>query len=127
MNMTLIDEFFFNIFKHYKAIYKRRANTLAILYVSIVQISFILLLGVFFAAFFKQMNVETLPSNNAWTLFVLVSVLVYFKNWMQYSGRKRSVINAKLSKTKSRQYNILLLWLLPICCIALSIILLQVF
>lgn len=125
--MPLFDQFFFNIFNHYKTIYKRRANTIAVFYISFLQITILLLLGVFFGAFFNQLNVDTMSSNKAWTLFVIVSILIYFKNWIQSSGRKRSVINAKLSKNKSRQYNILLLWLLPICCIALSIILLQIF
>ncbi len=124
--MTVFDQFYFNVFNHYKARYKRRANTLAVFYISFLQLSIILVLGVFFAAFFNQMNVDTISSQKAWTLFIITSFIVYFKNWIQYSGRKRSVMNAKLNRNKSRQYNIWLLWLLPICCITLSIILLQV-
>lgn len=125
--MTAFDIFFFNIFNHYKKRFKKRAVTLAVFYISLLQASLILLLGVFSCAFFKQLNVNTVSSGNAWTLFVIVSILIYFKNWIQSSGRKRSVMNAKLSKNKSKKYNILLLWLLPISTIALSIILLQVF
>lgn len=124
--MTVFDQFYFNVFNHYKARYKRRANTLAVFYISFLQLSIILVLGVFFAAFFNQMNVDTISSQKAWTLFIITSFILYFKNWIQYSGRKRSVMNAKLNRNKSRQYNIWLLWLLPICCITLSIILLQV-
>ncbi len=124
--MTVFDQFYFNVFNHYKARYKRRANTLAVFYISFLQLSIILVLGVFFAAFFNQMNVDTISSQKAWTLFIITSFIVYFKNWIQYSGRKRSVMNAKLNRNKSSQYNIWLLWLLPICCITLSIILLQV-
>ena len=124
--MTVFDQFYFNVFNHYKARYKRRANTLAVFYISFLQLSIILVLGVFFAAFFNQMNVDTISSQKAWTLFIITSFIVYFKNWIQYSGRKRSVMNAKLNRNKSRQYNIWLLWLLPLCCIALSVILLQV-
>ena len=125
--MTTFDIFFFNIFNHYKARFKKRAITLAIFYVTLLQVSILLLLGVFFGAFFKQLNVDTMSSSKAWTMFIIVSILIYFKNWIQSSGRKRSVMNAKLSKNKSKQYNILLLWLLPISCIALSVVLMQVF
>ena len=124
--MSLFDQLFFNVFNHYKVKYKRRANTLASLYVSILQISLIFLLGVFFAAFFRQMNVDTMSPDKAWVLFVITSILIYFKNWIQFSGRKRSVINAKLSKRKTRSHNIWLLWILPICCIILSILLLNI-
>lgn len=124
--MTVFDQFYFNVFNHYKDRYKRRANTFAVFYISFFQLSIVLVLGVFFAAFFNQMHVDTISSQKAWTLFIITSFIFYFKNWIQYSGRKRSVMNAKLNRSKSKQYNIWLLWLLPICCIALSIILLQV-
>lgn len=124
--MSLFDQLFFNVFNLYKAKFKRRANTIATFYVTILQISLIFLLGVFFAAFFKQMNVETMSSNKAWPLFIITSILIYFKNWIQFSGRKRSVINAKLSKRKTKNLSVWLLWLLPICCFILSYILFEV-
>ena len=124
--MSLFDQFFFNVFNHYKAKHKKRSITFAVLYITILQMSIILVLGVFFAAFFSQMNVETISSEKAWILFVLTSCIIYFKNWIQFSGRKRSVINAKLSKRKSKHFNNWLLWLLPVSCIALSILLMQV-
>jgi len=124
--MSLFDQLFFNVFNHYKVKYKRHANNLAQLYISILQISLIFLLGVFFAAFFKQMNVETMSSSKAWVLFILTAFIIIFKNWIQFSGRKRSVMNAKLSKRKTMRHNIWLLWLLPICSIILSILLLNI-
>ncbi len=124
--MSIFDSLFFNIFNHYKTKHKKRSITIAVLYLTLLQLSIILVLGVFFAAFFNQMNIDTMSSEKAWALFIVTSFIVYFKNWIQNSGRKRSVINAKLSKRKSRHYNIWLLWLLPVCCIALSILLMQV-
>ena len=90
-----------------------------------LQCSLLLLLGVFFAGFFKQMNVATMSASKAWTLFVLVVILLYFKNWMQYGGRKRKVLNAKMIKNKKITYNIWLLWLLPIVILGLAYILFQ--
>jgi hypothetical protein len=93
--------------------------------VSLVQCSLLLLLGVFFAGFFKQMHVNTMASSKACTLFVLLVVVVFFKNWMQYSGKKRNLLNAKMLKRKKQTYNIWMLWLLPIAILCLSYILLQ--
>jgi ABC-type uncharacterized transport system YnjBCD permease subunit len=123
--MTIFDQFVFNVFHYYKPKLKKRANRIAIIYISILQSALILLFGVFFAAFFKQMHVTTMSSTKAWTLFVMVVLAVFFKNWMQYSGRKRKILNAKLSKGKSRAYNIWVLWFLPLACVFLALLLHQ--
>ena len=125
--MTLFDHFVFNIFQHYKSKYKQRSNTIAILYITFLQSSLVLLLGVFFSIFFNQMHVNTIPSTKAWMLFVIMIAVLYFKNWMFYSGKKRRVLNAKSTKKKAQNFSIRILWLLPFGCIALSILLLQKF
>lgn len=125
--MTLFDHFVFNIFQYYKPRYKSRANRISIVYITLLQSSIIFLLGVFFSIFFEQMNVATMSSTKAWTLFIIAVIALYFKNWMAYSGRKRRVLNAKSTKTKAQHYNIYILWLLPFGFIALSILLLQKF
>ena len=122
--MTTFDQFVISIFNYYKPRFKSKANTIAVFYISVLQSSILLLLGVFFAAFFRQMKVDTMSSLKAWTLFIMVSFFIYFKNWMMYSGKKRRVLNAKQTKRKSQQHNIWVLWLIPIGCILLSILLL---
>ena len=123
--MTLFDKFFFSVFKYYKDAQNKKANTIATVYISVLQSALILLFGVFFAGFFKQMNVNTLSQDKAITLFVLVCVFIFFKNWMQYAGRKRKVLNAKMLKSKSLGYNIWLIWLIPLVCLGLSFIIYQ--
>lgn len=125
--MTVFNQLFFSVYAFYKTSFKKKANTIAVFYISLLQISIVLLLGSFFAGFFKQMDIDTLDSENAWTLFVLVSLAIYFKNWMSYNGKKRIIINAIMNNKKKVVYNIILLWLLPIVCISLSVILLQSF
>jgi hypothetical protein len=66
-----------------------------------------------------------MSSSNAWTLFVLTSIFICFKNWMQYTGKRRMIINAKMIKKKSNTYSIYLLWLLPIAIIGLAYVLFQ--
>ncbi len=123
--MSIFDSLFFNVFKHYKDAKSKKANQIATAYISILQCALVLVLGVFFAGFFKQMNMETMSQDKAWILFIMVSIFIFFKNWMQYAGRKRKVLNAKMLKKKSANYSIYLLWLLPIACILLAFIIWQ--
>lgn len=123
--MSIFDTFFFNIFQYYKTKKSKKAIKIATFYVSFIQCSLLLLLGVFFAGFFRQMHVNTMSSSKAWTLFVLLSIIVFFKNWMQYSGKKRNLLNAKMLKKRKQTYNIWILWLLPIVVLGLSYILFQ--
>ena len=76
--MTLFNQLFFTVYTYYKKAYKSKASRIAVFYISLFQISLVLLLGVFFAAFFNQMKVDTLTSDNAWTLFVITSIFLYF-------------------------------------------------
>lgn len=94
-------------------------------YVTFSQCSLLLLLGVFFAKFFRQMNMYTMSSDKAWTLFVLVVVFIYFKNWMQYTGKRRMMINAKMVKKNKTQTNIWLLWVLPVATLGLTYVFFQ--
>lgn len=123
--MTVFDTMVFTMFNHYKVRLKRKANRLSIFYVSILQITILLFLGVFFSIFFNQMNVDTMDSDKAWILFTIASIIIYFKNWIQYSGKKRRVLNAKSTRRKTKHYNVYFLWLLPIGIITVSIILLK--
>ncbi|WP_417866677.1 hypothetical protein [Xanthomarina gelatinilytica] len=123
--MTLFDALFFNVFKHYKDAKSKKANQMATLYISILQVAILLVLGVFFAGFFNQMNMDTMSQDKAWFLFVLAAVFIFFKNWIQYAGRKRKVLNAKMLKKKGTNYSMVMLWLLPIACVVLALVILQ--
>lgn len=124
--MTIFDQLFFSVFNYYKKKKSKAANRIASWYITILEAALLLLLGIFFAEFFKNMRMETLSNSGAWTLFGIGVVVLYFKNWIKYSGRKRRVLNAKYSGSKSFNRNIVSLWLFPVCAIILAVILLQV-
>jgi hypothetical protein len=111
------------MFQYYKKKNGKKAIRFATLYVSILQCSFLLLLGVFFTGFFKQMHVDTMSASKAWTLFILISVALFFKNWMQYSGKKRNMLNAKRLQQKNQAYSIGLLFILPFIVLGLAYVL----
>ncbi len=123
--MTIFDSLFFSTFKHYKNRKSKNANQFATIYISILQCAILLLLGMFFAGFSNQMNMNTMSQDKAWALFIMASVFIFFKNWVQYAGRKRKVLNAKMLNKKTQNHSIFLLWMLPIACIILSVILWQ--
>ena len=124
--MTTFDSFFFTVFQHYKGTYKKKANSIALFYISTLQCSLLLLSGILLSAFLNEMNSITISPSTAWTLFVILSVFLYFKNWIQYSGKKRKVLNAKRNNKKTpQQFNIWLLWFFLVGSIGLSIILLS--
>lgn len=124
--MTLFDQLFFNSFNYYKkSTFKKNANAIAISYITIVQASLLLVLGVFFAEFFNKMHVDTMSAVNAWVLFVLASLILYFVNWIQYSGKKRKIMNA--NQKKPSHYGVFTLWLIPVVAVFLAIIFLKIF
>lgn len=120
--MTIFDTLFFNVFQHYKPTQKKKANTIALYYITGLQCSLVLLSGIVVSAFLNEMNSGTMSSGNAWALFIMTCIVLVFKNWIQYSGKKRKVLNAKLnSKKKPELYNIWLLWALLVTALVLSI------
>ncbi|MBU2950638.1 hypothetical protein KO493_08015 [Tamlana agarivorans] len=121
--MTTFDNLFFHFFQYYKSKKSKKANEIATFYVSFLQSSLLLLLGVFFAGFFRQMHVQTMSATKAWVLFALVVIFLYFKNWMYYGGRKRKVLNVKMLKNKKLEYNIWVLWFVPVVVLGLAFVL----
>ena len=123
--MNTFDILFFHFFHFYKNKKNKNANNIATLYVTFLQASLILLLGIFFTVFFKQMHMQTMSASKTWTLFVLITIFLYFKNWIQYGGVKRKVLNAKLLKNKKLTYSMTWLWLLPVIVLVFCFILFQ--
>ena len=120
--MNFFDQLYLTIFNRFKGRYKQKANTIALYYTSGLQIALLFLGGVFFIKFLEQMKVVVMSSSNTGLLFVMTAVVLHFKNWVSYSGRKRRVLNAKLSKKKDLSYSMLILVALPVAIIALSIL-----
>ena len=120
--MNFFNQLYLTVFNRFKGRYKQKANTIALFYTSVLQIALLFLGGVFFIKFLEQMKVVVMSSSNTWIVFVLTAVFIHFKNWVNYSGRKRRVLNAKLSNKKDLGYSTFILIVLPIAIIALSVL-----
>ena len=125
LSMNYFNQLYRTVFNRFKGRFKQKANTIALYYVSVVEIALTLLLGVFFIKFLDQMKVVVMSGSNAWLLFVMTAVFIHFKNWVSYSGRKRRVLNAKLSNKKGLEYSLFILIVLPIGIIGLSLLMLK--
>ena len=123
--MNYFNQLYITVFSRFKGRFKQKANTIALYYISVVEIALLLLIGVFFNKFLDQMKVVFMTGADAWLLFVMTAVFIHFKNWVRYSGRKRRVLNAKLSSKKGLEYSSFLLIVLPIGIVGLSLLMLK--
>ena len=123
--MNFFNQLYLTVFSRFKGRFKQKANTIAFYYISVVEIALLLLIGVFFNKFLDQMKVVFMTGADAWLLFIMTAVFIHFKNWVNYSGRKRRVLNAKLSSKKGLEYSSFLLIVLPIGIVGLSLLMLK--
>ena len=123
--MNYFNQLYITVFSRFKGRFKQKANTIALYYISVVEIALLLLICVFFNKFLDQMKVVVMTGADAWLLFIMTAVFIHFKNWVNYSGRKRRVLNAKLSSKKGLEYSSFLLIVLPIGIVGLSLLMLK--
>ena len=123
--MNFFNQLYLTVFSRFKGRFKQKANTIALFYTSALQIALLFLGGLFFIKFLEQMKVVVMSGSNAWLLFIMTAFFIHFKNWVNYSGRKRRVLNAKLSNKKSLEYSLFMLIVLPVGIIGLALLMLQ--
>ena len=123
--MNFFNQLYLTVFSRFKGRFKQKANTIAFYYISVVEIALLLLICAFFNKFLDQMKVVFMTGADAWLLFIMTAVFIHFKNWVNYSGRKRRVLNAKLSSKKGLEYSSFLLIVLPIGIVGLSLLMLK--
>ena len=119
----MLDTLYISIFNHYKKTLGKKSINIALLYISILEVSIVFVISAFFMAFASQMNMLIMSSSKFWVLFSLITFLIISKNWMRYNGKKRLILNAK---SKRNDTSIYLLWLFPLGCFVIASILLQV-
>ncbi|WP_179348570.1 hypothetical protein [Winogradskyella pacifica] len=120
---SLFDNYYILIFNHYKKKLGKRSLNIALFYITFLELSVIFALSTFLMAFASQMKMAIMSSTKFWVLFSIVALFIISKNWMRYNGKKRMILNAKSKRSDTSIY---LLWLFPLGCFAIALILLQV-
>lgn len=122
----MLDSLFFSVYTYYKnSSRKRSANDFALLYIDLVSGSFLALLFLFLYFFIGQMNSLSVSGSNAVILFIITFVALLFRNWIYYTGKKRTVLYAAWNKKRDENHSIYFLWALPIAMTIAALILLQ--
>ena len=121
----MLHSLFYAAFQHFKTIYGKNANTMAITYISLTECCVLLVLGMFFSVFLSKMNVNLPSSTDLWLLFFAACFFIFIKNWVQYSGKKRKILNTKSKHSKHNTYSLFALILLPVGSLILAAILYQ--
>ncbi len=124
-HMEQFDPIFYKIFQYYKPRYKSKANDIALAYILFLQISLLLLLGSFFLLFFGQMKVTLISNSKALGIYSVLIVILIFRNWIYYTGKKRKVLNTKITKGSKTVSNIWIFWIIPTACLLFSFLLIQ--
>jgi hypothetical protein len=118
----MFDSFYISFLNLLKPKFGKRAMSLALYYICLIEIAFYGLLATFFAAFANQMNLGNVSPSKAITLSILVGLFICLKNWMRYNGKRRNVLNAKSKKHKLPLWKLIVL---PLVCVVLAIVFFQ--
>ncbi|OZV70982.1 hypothetical protein [Winogradskyella aurantia] len=119
----MLDAFYIAIYSYYNKTLGKKSLNIAALYINLLSGSILLVLAAFLMGFARQMNLPMMSDTKFWVLFSLVTLMVTFRNWLYYNGKKRHILKAK---TKGKPTSIYLLWLLPFGCMLVGISLLQI-
>lgn len=95
----ILDHLFASAHYCFKNKSKTFRNNFAFYYMLLFQLLLLLLLGLFFNAFSKQLNINALSNNQSVFIATSCVIIVLYRSWMVYTGKRRLLI---LSKTKQK-------------------------
>lgn len=120
--MNFFDRLYLSVFHQVKQFKPKLAARWARLYVSFFQLALCLLFGIFFMKFSKQMKLNILDDTSLWIVSLGIIVLIFFKNWMSYNGKKRNILISRNTKG-TKPYSAITLIVFILALFALSFIL----
>jgi hypothetical protein len=124
--MSILDQLYHSFYSRLKLRYRRKSTSfLALFYVTIVQFLLLVITALFCYGFSRQMHFQLISDSvNVYVLSVLTALVIYFKNWLYYSGKKRSILKAKYNKTKNTHYSFFTLFFIPfgLCAIVVGFV-----
>jgi len=125
--MINFNHIFISVLNHLsQKLKKQKAIRYSILYITILQLSLIIFLSIVSIKFFLQFNITLFNTSNLWGILILTTIIVYFRNWMFYTGKKINSIKSKLKPSNSG-INIYALYAIPFILIISSFLLKNVY
>ncbi|MFD0861982.1 hypothetical protein ACFQ1M_07170 [Sungkyunkwania multivorans] len=129
--MNFFDQLFYKVLRYYQERARKghfkKAISKAVLYISFLQISTLLLVGLILVKLIGRSYAFSMTETNGWTLFILSSIGIYFYNTLHYNGRKRMKIKSEMIGGHKKTTQIWIYWVVPFAMQALIIIFLQAF
>lgn len=104
--MDIFDKMYLSTYQYVKKFSHKHAKSCARRYVSLIQIGLLMSMGILFVKFSKQMNFIFLNDNSTWVIFILISLFIFFKNWMTYNRKKHAILNSNKIIIKNGVYSI---------------------
>jgi hypothetical protein len=118
----MFDIYYIAFFNVLKSSFGKKAMKLALYYVSLLELSFYVLIAAFFAAFTSQMRLGVMSKSKVLILSVLGILFICFKNWIRYNGKRRNILSAKSKRRKLKLWQLIML---PLVCLFLALIFFQ--
>ena len=118
----MLDQYYFKVLNHYKSRFKSKAQNVALFYISLLQLSIITAIFTFTVLFLDQMNQIIASKSDLWNLLGVFSIVLTFRNWFYYTGKKGILIRSKIKNTKLKESSVWTLWLMPIILLILAVL-----
>ena len=125
--MSLFDILYFRVFEFYRNRKNKKAASIAWWYISLFQSALVLVVGILLAEFIDAMQMRSMDAEKAWTVFFLVTLILFGKNYVQYNGKKRNVLRAQISRQNLAKPNIISLWAILTGTLGLAFVLFKLF
>ena len=93
--MSYFDQLYSSVYFLLKSNKSKSARRFARNYVLVLKTGLILCILLFFIKFSEEIHLKFLSSKNAWTIFIIIFIIMTFNNWMYYNGKRHSIIISK--------------------------------
>ena len=93
--MNYFDQLYSSVYFLLKSNQSKSARRFARNYVLVLKTGLTLCILLFFIKFSEEIHLKFLSSKNAWTIFIIIFIIMTFNNWMYYNGKRHSIIISK--------------------------------
>ena len=93
--MSYFDQLYSSVYFLLKSNKSKSARRFARNYVLVLKTGLTLCILLFFIKFSEEIHLKFLSSKNAWTIFIIIFIIMTFNNWMYYNGKRHSIIISK--------------------------------